>query len=360
MIIGVPQEIKKEEYRVAVTPFGAEELKRDGHTILVERDAGKGSGFYDEEYLKAGAEIVDRDTLFKKAGLIVKVKELLPTEYDLIREGQAIFTFLHLAANRELMELLLNKRVAAFGYETLQMDGKLPLLSPMSEIAGRMAPIIGSFYLQRINGGVGILPTGVSGVKPANSLILGAGVVGTNAARVSVGLGMDTVVISKGAEGLQRIDEMFMGKVKTLPLNVSDIDQEIKKADIMVGAVLVPGGRAPILVSKDRLKTMKKGAVIIDVSVDQGGCVETARPTTHDNAVYEVDGVIHYMVANMPGAYPRTSTFALTNATLPYIKIMANKGIESAIKEDPQIKSSLNTYMGSIVHKRLKEETYNE
>lgn len=353
MIIGIPKEIKKQEYRVGVTPFGVEELKRDGHTILVETSAGEGSGFSDDEYLQLDADIVDRETLFKKSDLIVKVKEPLPSEYDLIREGQAIFTYLHLAPNRELTELLLNKKITALGYETLQKDGTLPLLAPMSEIAGRMAPIVGSYYLQRIHGGRGILPTGVCGVAPAKALILGAGVVGANAARVCMGIGMDTVVMNRGIERLQRIDEMFMGRVKTLPLTMHNIKEEVKEADIIIGAVLVPGGKTPILITKNMLKTMKRGSVIVDVSVDQGGCAETSKPTTHDNPVYEVEGIIHYTVANMPGAYPRTSTVALTNATLPYIKIIVNRGIERAIREDAAIRSALNTYKGEVVHQAL-------
>lgn len=353
MIIGIPKEIKTHEYRVGITPSGAEDLKRDGHTILIETGAGEGSGFSDDEYLKADADIVDRETLFKKSDLIVKVKEPLPQEYDLIKECQAIFTYLHLAPNRGLTEFLLNKKVIALGYETLQKDGILPLLAPMSEIAGRMSPIIGAYYLQKIHGGRGILPTGVCGVVPAKALILGAGIVGTNAARVCIGLGIDTTVMNRGIERLQKIDEMFMGKVKTMPLSMSNIQEEIKNADIIIGAVLIPGGRTPILITKGMLKTMKKGSVIVDVSIDQGGCVETSKPTTHDNPVYEVDGIIHYTVTNMPGAYPRTSTLALTNTTLPYIKTIAKIGIEKAIREDTVIKSSLNTYMGHIVNKEL-------
>ena len=355
MIIGVPREIKKEEYRVAMTPFGAEELKKDGHTILVETGAGEGSGFSDEEYLQADADIVGRGTLFKKADLIVKVKEPLPPEYELFREGQAIFTYLHLAPNRELTELLLKKKVTGLAYETLQKDGALPLLVPMSEIAGRMAPIMGAYFLQRIHGAEGVLVTGATGVKPAKALILGAGVVGSNAVRVCVGLGMDTIVMNKGVDRLQKLDEEFMGRIKTLSLTSHNIAEEIKDADIIVGAILVPGGKTPVFITREMLKTMKKGAVIIDVSVDQGGCVETSRPTTHDNPVYEVEGIIHYCVANMPGAYPRTSTLALTNATLPYIKTLADKGVEKAIREDLIIKSSLNTYRGFIVYKRLAE-----
>lgn len=353
MIIGIPKEIKTHEYRVSLTPYGARELKRDGHTVLVEKGAGKESGFSDDEYLDADADIVDKETIFKRSDLIVKVKEPLPQEYDLIREGQAIFTYLHLAPNIELTRLLLDKKVSALGYETLQKDGSLPLLAPMSEIAGRMAPIMGSFYLQRICSGSGILPTGVCGVPPSKALILGAGVVGVNAARICIGLGIDTVVINRGIEKLQRIDEMFTGRVKTLALSVGNVEAEIRDADIVIGAVLVPGGKTPILIKRDMLKTMKKGSVIVDVSVDQGGCAETTRPTTHDNPVYEVEGIIHYAVANMPGAYPRTSTLALTNATLPYIRMLANKGIEDAIREDIQIRSSVNIYKGHIVNSAL-------
>ncbi len=355
MITGVPKEIKKEEYRVAITPAGVEELKRDGHKTLIENGAGEGSGFSDNEYIKAGADIVQRDILFKESDLIVKVKEPLPSEYDLLRVGQGIFTFLHLAPNLGLTELLINKKITALGYETLEKDGKFPLLSPMSEIAGRMAPIIGSYYLQKINGGDGVLPTGASGVKPGKALILGAGVVGTNAAHICAGIGIDTTVMNKGIERLQKIDEVFMGKVKTLSLTVLNIREEIKDADIVIGAILVPGGRTPILITRDMLRTMKRGAVIVDVSIDQGGCVETARPTTHDNPIYEVEGVIHYTVANMPGAYPRTSTLALTNATLPYLKAIASKGLEKAITEDPAIRSALNTYKGEVVHKALAD-----
>ncbi len=355
MIIGVPREIKKGEYRVGMTTYGVEELKADGHTILIERGAGEGSNFSDDEYRNAGAEIVDRALLFDKADLIVKVKEPIHSEYELLRENQAIFTFLHLASNRELIEVFLKKKIIGLGYETLQNDGGLPLLAPMSEIAGRMAPIMGAYYLQRIYGGEGLLPTGILGVEPAKAVIFGAGVVGTNAARDCIGLGMDTIVMDIRMERLQKIDEMFMGRVKTLPVTMHNIKEEVKDADIIIGAVLVPGGKTPILIKRDMLKTMKKGAVIIDVSVDQGGCFETSRPTTHDNPIYEVEGIIHYTVANMPGAYPKTSTIALTNVTLPYVKILANKGIEKAILEDPFIKRALNTYKGFVVHKALAD-----
>ena len=355
MIIGVPREIKEEEYRVGIIPAGVRELKKDGHTVIVEEGAGTGSGFADQEYLDADADMVDRETLFSKADLVVKVKEPLPSEFSLLREGLAVFTYLHLAPNRKLLDFLLAGKITGIAYETLQKDGQLPLLSPMSEIAGRMAPIVGSYYLQYEHGGTGVLPSGTAGVKPGKALILGAGVVGTNAARICAGLGMDTVLISKGADRLQRIDELFMGRVKTLPVTMHNVDQEIVDSDIIIGAVLVPGGRTPMLITREMLTSMKKGAVIVDVSVDQGGCTETSRPTTHNNPVYAVDGVLHYAVANMPGAYPRTSTHALTNSTLPYVRTIASLGIEKAIREDAGIRSALNTYKGAVVHKTLAE-----
>ena len=355
MIIGVPRETKREEYRTGMTPSGVEEMKRDGHILLIESGSGMGSGFTDDEYLKAGADVVDSVTLYGRAELIVKVKEPLPDEYRLFRERQALFTFLHLAPNSELTGVLLEKKVTALGYETLEKDGSLPLLSPMSEIAGRMAPIMGAYYLQKVLGGAGILPTGAVGVKPAKAIILGAGIVGTNAARVCAGLRMDTFVMNRGAERLQKIDEIFAGRVKTLPLTSSSLNREIADADIIIGAVLVPGGKTPVLITREMLRTMKRGAVIVDVSVDQGGCAATSRPTTHDDPVYEVDGIIHYTVANMPGAYPRTSTLALTNSTFPYIKILAHKGIEESIREDRVIRSALNTYNGEVTNRPLAD-----
>ncbi|OGW27512.1 MAG: alanine dehydrogenase [Nitrospirae bacterium GWC2_42_7] len=355
MVIGVPKEIKTDEFRVAVTPIGAKELKKDGHTVLIEEGAGRGCGIKDADYLDADADIIDRDTLFRNSDLIVKVKEPLPSEFGLIREGQAIFTYLHLAPNRLLTELLLNKKVTGIGYETLQKDGTLPLLAPMSEIAGRMAPIMAAYFLQKEHGGSGVLVTGATGASSGKVLIIGAGVVGTNSARVCVGLEMDTVVIDKRAEQLQRLENIFKGRIKTLLFSEQNIRKQIKDADIVIGAILVTGGKTPVLITKEMLKTMKKGSVIVDVSIDQGGCFETSRPTTHDNPTYEIDGIIHYTVSNMPGAYPCTSTAALTSATLPYIKILANTGIEKAIRENPEIKSGLNTYKGEIVLKPLAE-----
>ena len=354
MIIGVPKEIKTEEFRVGLTPVGARELTRSGHTVIVETGAGEGSGFADDEYRKAGAEISPRYPVFQRAELIVKVKEPVAAEYPLLREGVALFTYLHLAPNPELTKLLLEKKATGLAYETLERDGKLPLLAPMSEIAGRMAPLMASFYLQKFKGGSGVLPTGVSGVRPGKIVVLGAGVVGTNAARVGLGLGMEVVVINKDIAGLERIDELFKGRVRTLPMTIHALEEEIIDADIVIGAVLVPGGRTPILITRDMLGTMKKGSVIVDVAVDQGGCIETTRPTTPDEPVFVVDGIVHYCVANMPGAYPRTSTLALTNATLPYIKTLAQEGIGKAVQDDP-IKSALNTYEGRIVNKALAD-----
>ncbi len=355
MIIGVPKEIKTEEFRVGMTPVGVRELVRGGHTVLVESGAGDGSGFPNVEYHRAGAEIAARDKVFGRSELIVKVKEPVAPEYPLLREGVALFTYLHLAPNPELTKLLLAKKVTGLAYETLVRDGRLPLLAPMSEIAGRMAPLMAAFYLQKFKGGSGVLPTGVSGVRPGKIVVLGAGVVGTNAARVGVGLGMETVVINKDTAGLQRIDELFKGRIRTLPMTAHALEEEIMDADIVIGAVLVPGGRTPVLISRDMLKTMKKGSVIVDVSIDQGGCVETAKPTTHDDPVFVVEGIVHYCVANMPGAYPRTSTIALTNATLPYVRTIAEEGIANAVQADPVIISALNTYQGQVMNKALAE-----
>ncbi len=355
MIIGVPKEIKRHEYRVGITPAGAAELVRDGQEVLIEASAGEGSGFADESYRRAGARICNRDELFEKSELIVKVKEPIPAEWDLLRQGQSLFTYLHLAPNPQLLELLLERQVTGIAYETLEKGGTLPLLAPMSEIAGRMAPLMGTFYLQKRHGGKGVLACGATGVKPARALILGAGVVGSNAAGICAGLGMDTTVLNRGIERLQRLEEIFPGRVKTLVLHEETLREEIRQADLVIGAVLVPGGRTPLLITREMLRTMERGTVLVDVSIDQGGCAETSRPTTHDHPVYEVEGVIHYTVANMPGAYPHTSTLALTNVTLPYIKILAKMGIEKALREDRALAEAVNTYGGRIVHKALAE-----
>ena len=357
MIVGVPREIKRHEYRVGLTPAGAAELKRDGHAILVEAGAGEGSGFDDDTYRQAGADVCLREELFGRSDLIVKVKEPLPAEYGLFREGQALFTYLHLASNFPLTTFLLDRGVTAIGYETLEVGGTLPLLTPMSEIAGRMAPLMGAFYQQKIYGGTGELMCGATGVEPGRALVLGAGTVGANAARVCIGLGMDTTVISRGTDRLRRLDELFPGRVKTLVAHEQTLREKIREVSLVIGAILVPGGRTPVMIPREMLGIMRRGCVLVDVSIDQGGCAETSRPTTHDDPVYEVDGIIHYTVANMPGAYPRTSTLALTNATLPYIRTLARRGIEEALRSDRSLAGALNTYRGRIAHKAVAEGT---
>jgi alanine dehydrogenase len=321
----------------------------------MEKSAGAGSGFSDEDYQKSGAEILDKPGLFRESELIIKVKEPIPSEYDFFREGQALFTFLHLAPNPRLTNFLMKKEIAALAYETLEEEGTTVLLTPMSEIAGKMAPVVAAFYLQKAYGGRGILLTGVEGVNPARVLVLGAGVVGMNALRVALGMGAKVAVINRGVEKLHQIDREFNGEVDTFSSKEKNVESEVLKADVVIGAVLIPGAKSPRLVSKGLVAKMKKGAVIVDVSVDQGGCIETTKPTTHSAPFYTVDGVIHYAVANMPGAYPRTSTFALTNKTLPYIKILAKNGIEKAVRENEPLGTALNIYRGKIVHKSLAE-----
>jgi len=355
MIIAVPKEIKREEYRTAITPSGVAELVAAGHELLVENGAGCESGFSDESYLQSGAQLVRRGELFQRAELIVKVKEPLPAEFDLFRNGQALFTYLHLAPNRELTEFLLKSGVTALAYETLERDGTLPLLTPMSEIAGIMAPLAAAWSLQKVGGGCGILPTGTVGVRPARALILGAGTVGFNAARVALNIGMETIVLNRTINRLQRIDELTSGRVRTGMLTAANIRVELREADVVIGAVLVPGGRTPLLITRAMLSGMKRGAVIVDVTVDQGGCAETTRPTTHDDPTYLVDGIVHYAVANMPGAYPRTSTLALTNATLPYVRLLADQGVARAVAENRELASAVNVREGRIVHPSLAQ-----
>jgi alanine dehydrogenase len=355
MIVGIPKEIKEHEYRISVTPAGVRELVESGNTVIVEHSGGAGSGFSDEEYKNAGAELSDKKTLFNRSELIVKVKEPLTSEFEFFQEGQAVFTFLHLAANPDLTDFMLKKNIAGFAYETIEKDGTLPLLKPMSEIAGRMAPIVGAYYLQKVYGGAGVLVTGASGVAPANFLILGAGTVGMGALQVAHGMGANVTVINKGESRLKVIDTEYQGKVKTVISTDENIAAEVLKADVLIGAVLLTGAKAPKLVSRELVAKMKKGAVIVDVSVDQGGCVETTKPTSHTDPVYTVDGVIHYTVANMPGAYPRTSTLALTRVTLEYIKEIAMMGIEKASGDHEFLSGALNTYKGEIMHKALEE-----
>jgi alanine dehydrogenase len=350
MIIGVAREIKVQEYRVGLTPAGVHQLGNDGHRVLVERGAGQGSGFDDVDYVHAGGELVERGVLFAEAALVIKVKEPITAEYDLLRPGQLLFTYLHLAPNPPLTEALLQRRVTAFAYETLELGGTTPLLAPMSEIAGRMAPLVGCFYLQRPRGGNGILPCGVPGVAPGRAVIIGAGVVGQGAARIAHGIGLETVLLNRGTERLRDIDREYHGAVTTRSLDPDCLAEEVVGADLVVGALYATGGRTPVVIPRDLLRRMKPGAVIVDVAIDQGGCAATSRPTTHDDPVFTEDGILHYCVANMPGAFPRTSTQALTNATLPYIRQLARLGADAAVADSPELASALNLQDGRIVH----------
>lgn len=358
MIIGVPKEIKNNENRVALTPSGVHTLVKCGHRVIIEKSAGEGSGLSDESYVLAGGEIVEKNTdVFNKADLIVKVKEPLESEYDLFREGQNLFTYLHLAPNPKLTNALINKKITGIAYETVELDDKsLPLLTPMSEVAGRMSVQIGANLLLKYNGGMGVLLGGVTGVLPAEVVIIGAGVVGLNAAKMAVGLGAKVTILDINKNKLAHVDDVFMGRVSTLVSNEYNIAQMAKKADLLIGAVLVTGASAPKLVTEEMVKAMKKGSVIVDVAIDQGGSIETIdRVTTHDNPCYEKYGVIHYSVANMPGAVSKTSTYALTGSTLPYILAIANKGVENALLEDKALQLGLNTYKGVVTHKAVAE-----
>jgi len=350
MRIGVPKEIKDHEYRVSLTPDGAGVLHQAGHEVWVEPSAGEGSGFPDEEYRQAGATIAaSKDEVFAKAELIVKVKEPLLSECPLFRPGQVLFTYLHLAALPDLTKALLDRRILAIAYETtMAKDGSLPMLKPMSEIAGRMSVQVGARYLEKTQGGRGVLLAGVPGVDPGKVVVLGAGVVGTSAVRIAVGLGAQVTVINLDVERLRHLDDLYRGRIITRTASSSAIEQAVCEADLVIGAVLVPGTKAPKLVSRSLVSNMKRGAVVVDVSVDQGGCFETTRPTTHSDPVFVVDGVLHYCVANMPGIVPRTSTFALTNATLPYIVRLASEGADRAIRSDPGLAKGVNLKDGQV------------
>jgi len=357
MFISIPKEIKDNEYRVAMVPAGVKVLRDAGHRVLVQRSAGVGSGIPDEEYISQGAELVDTaEESYQRADLIVKVKEPLPQEYPLLREGQILFTFLHLAPAQELTRALVERGVIAIAYETIELaDGGLPILTPMSEIAGRLAPQVGAHYLMKAYGGEGVLLGGVPGVEKGKVTIIGGGAVGINAAKVALGLGADVTIINRGIERLRYLDDIFRGEVQTLSSNAYNIENAVLSSDLVIGAVLITGAKAPRLVTRDMVSRMKKGSVIVDVSVDQGGCVETIRPTTHSNPVYEVDGVIHYGVTNIPGAVPRTSTFALTNVTLPYVIKLANLGLEAL--NDPVLANGVNVFRGKVTHQRVAEAT---
>ncbi len=352
MIIGVPKEIKNHEYRIGMTPAGVRELVANGHQVMVQRDGGKAIGLSNEMYQAVGASIIDTaEEIFATAEMIVKVKEPQPNECKMLREGQLLFTYLHLAPDPKQTELLVASKCVAIAYETVtDKRGGLPLLSPMSEVAGRMSIQAGAHALEKAQGGNGTLMGGVPGVAPANVVVIGGGVVGTNAARMAIGLGANVTILDRSLDRLKELDNLYGPALKTLYSTVDALEACIKEADLVIGAVLIPGAAAPKLVSREMLKLMKPGAVMVDVAIDQGGCFETSKATTHQDPTYEVDGVVHYCVANMPGGVARTSTFALTNATLPYAIALANKGYKKALLDDIHLRNGLNVHLGQITY----------
>src|SRR5919106_639869 len=357
MIIGVPREIKQDEHRVSLVPAGAYSLVKAGHQVLIEQGAGLGSGISDAEYKNVGAQIVaDRDELFAQADMIIKEKEPLAAEYPLLRDGQILFTFLHLAALPELTQVLLERQIIAIAYETVQLgDRSLPLLAPMSEVAGRMSVQEGAKYLERHEGGRGVLLAGVPGVQPGQVTIVGAGTVGTNAAKMAVGLGASVTIIDVNPARLRYIDDLFQGRVRTLMSSEYVIAETTGHSDLVIGAALVPGARAPRLITHEMITEMPKGAVVVDVAIDQGGCVETSHPTSHSHPTFRVNDVVHYCVTNMPGAVSRTSTYALTNVTFPYAMAIASKGWRQAVRDDPALARGLNLCNGNVTHPAVAE-----
>ncbi len=356
MIIGVPKEIKDNEYRVAMTPGGARQLVETGHEVRIETGAGEGSGFPDAQYRAAGARIVPTNADAWAAGMVVKVKEPQPSEYEFMRPDLVLFTYLHLAAEERLTHEMMKRGLTGIAYETVELpNGHLPLLTPMSEVAGRMAIQVGAHYLEKMNGGRGKLLGGVPGVRAADVVILGAGVVGTNAAQVALGMGANVVLIDINLDRLRYLSEVLPGRLTTLSSNPLNIAEAVRRADLLVGGVLIKGAKAPRLVTREMVGTMNPGSVVVDVAVDQGGCIETTHPTTHSNPTFLVDGVVHYCVANMPGAVPRTSTYALSNATLPYVVKLAEMGAEVAIQADPSLAKGVNTYKGKITYPAVAE-----
>jgi alanine dehydrogenase len=357
MIIGVPKEIKNNENRVALTPAGVLELTKRGHTVYVQTTAGEGSGFQDTDYLEAGAKTLKTiEDVYKKAEMIIKVKEPIKKEYSLIRENQLLFTYFHFASYKPLTQAMIKSKAICLAYETVEMpDRSLPLLVPMSEIAGRMATQEGAKYLEKPMGGLGILLGGVPGVQPAKVLVLGGGVVGTHAAKMAAGLGASVKILDISLNRLRYLSDIMPANVETIHSNELIIRKLVERSDLIIGAVLIPGAKAPNLITRDMLKTMRPGTVLVDVAVDQGGCIETCKPTTHAKPTYVVDGVVHYCVANMPGAVPYTSTIALTNATLPYAIKLADKGWKEACKEDRSLKLGLNVINGKVVYKGVAD-----
>lgn len=357
MKIGIPREIKANENRVSLRPAGAEVLVQDGHEVLIEKDAGIGSGFSNQQYEQAGARILDEaQAVWEAADLILKVKEPLPSEYPLLRAGQTIFTYFHFAASQELTQAVIDSGAVAIAYETVQeADGSLPLLLPMSEVAGRMAVQEGAKYLEKYFGGRGLLLSGVPGTPRADILIIGGGIVGINAAKIAAGFGANVTILDVNLDRLRYLDDVMPANVSTLYSDLHTIRDGIRRADVIIGAVLLPGKKAPRLIKRDDLKTMQEGAVIVDVAIDQGGCVETSHPTTHEDPTFVVEGVIHYCVANMPGAVPRTSTIALTNATFPYVRRLANRGWREAARKDAALKCGLNIVEGQVTYAGVAE-----
>jgi alanine dehydrogenase len=357
MIIGVPKEIKNHENRVALTPAGAAELVKRNHEVYVQSTAGIGSGFSDEEYISAGANILPViEDVYGIADMIIKVKEPIEPEYSLIRENQLLYTYFHFASSEELTDVMIEKKAVCLAYETVELDDRsLPLLVPMSEVAGRMSIQEGAKFLEKTFGGRGVLLGGVPGVPPAKVLIIGGGIVGTEAAKMAAGLGADVTIMDVSLKRMRYLDDIMPANVKTMMSNEYNIREKVRTHDLIVGAVLIPGAKAPHLITKDMLKTMRPGTVLTDVAVDQGGCFETTKPTTHDDPVYVIDDVIHYTVANMPGAVPRTSTLALTNATLPYAVQLADKGWKQACLDDKALRKGLNVVNGKIVYKGVAE-----
>jgi alanine dehydrogenase len=355
MIVGCPKEIKALENRVGLIPSTVKTLINYGARVLIEKGAGVGSNISDQDYIEAGAKIVDCEKVWKESDIVVKVKEPLPDEFRHFRTDQLIFTFLHLAAEPQLTEMLQQKKIMSIGYETIEVNGQLPLLKPMSEVAGRMAVQVGAWCLENQQGGKGILLGGIPGVSKARVVILGAGMVGKNAAKMALGLSADVTVMDINIARLEEIDDMFLGRVQTIYSSHHSIQEQVQKADLVIGAVLLVGAKAPLLVTKEMVQKMAKGSVLIDVAVDQGGCIETVKRTTHDAPIYILDGVVHYGVANMPGAVATTSTYALSHATTPYLVMMVKEGIMAAVKNSLALQKGVNTLNGFITHKKVAE-----
>jgi alanine dehydrogenase len=356
MIVGIPKEIKDNENRVSTTPSGVSEYVTRGHQVIVERAAGVGSGFGDSEYEAAGATLVDSHAeVFAKADMIAKVKEPIESEYGLMREDQILYTYLHLAAEEALTKTLIDRKVASIAYETVELANRaLPLLTPMSEVAGRMAVHVGAHYLEKVHGGRGLLLGGVAGVPPAEVVVIGGGVVGTNAAQIALGMGAHVTVLDVSIDRLRYLDQVLHGRFQTLASSRGNIAAAVRNCDLLIGGVLIPGAKAPKLVTAEMVSTMRRGSVIVDVAIDQGGCIETVRPTSHSNPTFEVDGVIHYCVTNMPGAVPRTSTFALSNVTLPYGLQLAALGM-GAVAKDAALAKGVNVYKGQVTYPAVAE-----